>query len=120
MTSPCIDRDIVITPTKGRVRISFASQLICETDRALDLAEPGHPVRIYVPRADVNAEVLGPSDHHTMCPFKGDAAYHDLKVDGEVAENAVWYYPDPCPLVEQVRDHLAFWGDQVTVETFPA
>ena len=33
-----------------------------------------------------------------------------LTADGP---DQVWYYPDPCPLVEPIRDHLAFWGDRI-------
>ncbi|RYG99266.1 MAG: DUF427 domain-containing protein, partial [Alphaproteobacteria bacterium] len=35
------------------------------------------------------------------------------------ARDAVWYYPDPCPLVEPIRDHLAFWGNAIRYDTSP-
>jgi uncharacterized protein (DUF427 family) len=116
MTKECRDRDITITPHQGRVRVLFAGAVIADTDQALDLREATHPVVHYVPRVAVDAEILLSSDHHTVCPFKGEAAYHHLRSGDEIAENAVWYYPDPCPLVAQIGDHVAFWGDQVRVE----
>ena len=39
-------------------------------------------------------DVLRPSDHHTLCPWKGTASYYHLEVDGQVNRDAVWYYPD--------------------------
>ena len=117
---PCLDKDIRITPTKGTVTVSFAGKVIATSSHALDLDEPGAPLRIYIPRADVDPAVLTPSATHSTCPYKGVASYHSLKAPSEEAKDAVWYYPDPCPLVEPIRDHLAFWGDQIRYETLPA
>ncbi len=116
MTQECPDHDISIIPSPRRVRVHFASKVIADTDRALDLKEAAHPVVHYVPRDAVDAEVLLTSEHHTTCPFKGVASYHHLKSGETIAKNAVWYYPQPCDLVAPIRDHVAFWGDQVTVE----
>ena len=32
----------------------------------------------YFPRDAVREDVLRPSDHHTLCPWKGTASYYDL------------------------------------------
>jgi len=114
LKSPCRDKDIKITPTKGRVTVSFDGQVIANSTRALDLDEPGAPLRIYIPREDVEASVLTGSETHTMCPYKGVASYHTLKSGAVEAKDAAWFYPEPCPLVEPIRDYLAFWGDQIS------
>ena len=49
----------------------------------------------YFPLASVNAALLQPSSHTTVCPWKGTANYYSLKVDDERNENAVWYYAEP-------------------------
>ena len=36
----------------------------------------------YFPRDAVREDVLRPSDHHTLCPWKGTASYYHLEVDG--------------------------------------
>jgi uncharacterized protein (DUF427 family) len=118
--SPCRHKDIKITPTKGRVTVSFDGRVIADTTRALDLDEPGAPLRIYIPRADVDARVLAGSGTHTMCPYKGVASYHTLKSGAADAKDAVWFYPDPCPLVEPIRGYLAFWGDQIRYSVTPS
>lgn len=115
MTQECRDRDITIAPAPGRVQVYFGDTLVADTTEALDLTEPGYGVVAYIPRSAISAKVLGASAHHTTCPFKGVASYHDLKQGDHVAPNAVWYYSDPCPLVEPIRDHVAFWGDQVRI-----
>jgi len=117
MPSPCLPKDIVITPHEGRVTVSFAGRIVADTTRALDLDEPGAPLRIYVPQADVDAAVLEQSATHTTCPYKGEASYFSLNAGGEAARDAVWYYPDPCELVAPIRDHVAFWGDAIRYDT---
>ena len=116
MEQDCQDRDITITPHQGRVRVHFGNMVIADTGRALDLKEGSYPIVHYVPRDAVAAAILMSSDHHTTCPFKGEAAYHHLKAGDETAENAVWYYPEPCPQVAAIAGHVAFWGDKVRVE----
>jgi uncharacterized protein (DUF427 family) len=113
MNQPCRDQNIKISLTKGAVSVVFNGKTIASTSNALDLAEASyHPV-IYVPLADVNSDFLQASTHTTHCPYKGDASYYSL-VDGDkISKNAVWYYPVPCPLVEQIKDHVAFWGDDI-------
>jgi uncharacterized protein (DUF427 family) len=37
-------------------------------------------------------------------------------VGDEVAENAVWTYEDPFDEVTPIGNHLAFWGDKLTIE----
>ena len=79
MTKQCLSKDIKISPTKGRVTVIFDGMPIATSIRALDLDEPGYPLRVYLPRADVDPAVLEVSAHQTSCPYKGDASYHSLK-----------------------------------------
>lgn len=69
----------------------------------------------YFPPKSVNMDYLKPSDHHSVCPWKGTASYYNVEVDGKVNENAAWYYPTPSKAAEQITGHLAFWNG-VTVE----
>ena len=69
----------------------------------------------YFPESSLKREYVTFSNHHTSCPWKGQAHYHSLMVDGDLNPDAVWYYPDPLPGAEQVADRVAFWkGVQVT------
>ncbi|WP_068074599.1 DUF427 domain-containing protein [Novosphingobium lentum] len=68
----------------------------------------------YFPADAVNAALLRPSATTTVCPWKGTAHYHSLNVDGAENRDAAWYYPDPKPKAEAIRDRIAFWkGVQV-------
>lgn len=64
---------------------------------------------IYFPPENVKKEYLMSSDKHTTCPWKGRASYYNVVVDGKVNKNAAWYYPDPKPAANNIKDHIAFW-----------
>jgi len=64
---------------------------------------------VYFPLSAVKQEFLQPSDTHTHCPWKGTASYYNVKVGGEVNEDAAWYYPDPSAMAVRIKDHVAFW-----------
>jgi uncharacterized protein (DUF427 family) len=64
---------------------------------------------VYFPPASVNQEYLRPSSHASKCPWKGQASYYSLEVDGQRNENAAWTYPAPFDAAKQIKDHVAFW-----------
>ncbi len=69
----------------------------------------------YFPAASVVPGVLLPSDHTSVCPWKGTARYHSLSVSGAINRDAVWYYPDPKAAATEIKDRVAFWkGVKVT------
>lgn len=63
----------------------------------------------YFPPDSVNKEFLRPSNHTTVCPWKGTAHYYHVEVDGTRNENAAWYYPSPKPAAAEIKDRIAFW-----------
>ena len=45
---------------------------------------------IYFPPDSVKTEYLTKTDHHTTCPWKGEASYYTINVNGAVSYNAQW------------------------------
>ena len=70
---------------------------------------------VYFPKESVKPELLRPSDTHSHCPWKGEASYYDVVVNGEVNKDAAWYYPAPKDAAKNITGHIAFWKG-VTVE----
>jgi uncharacterized protein (DUF427 family) len=64
--------------------------------------------------------VLRRTDTTTYCPYKGDASYYSLLVDGAELTDAVWTYETPYPAVAQIGGHVAFYPDRVQVEVAQA
>jgi len=78
-----------------RVRAVVAGRTVLDTTRGKLLHETGIPPRLYAPIEDFDPAVLSRTDHATHCPFKGDASYWSLSVNGSSRENAVWAYESP-------------------------
>jgi len=72
---------------------------------------------VYFPPASVRAEYLRKTDLHSTCPWKGEASYFTLDVNGEELQNAAWYYPAPKEKAEHIKDHVAFYKTKVDVTT---
>ena len=63
----------------------------------------------YFPPDSVRREHLVPSDHTTICPWKGTAHYYSVEVNGKRNENSAWFYPEPKDAAKEIKDHVAFW-----------
>jgi len=63
----------------------------------------------YFPEASLNRGYVTFSNHKTTCPWKGQASYYSLIVNGEMNPDAVWYYADPKPEAAQIKGRVAFW-----------
>ncbi len=95
-----------------RVRASFGGETVVDTVRAMLLHETGLLPQVYVPQDDIRADLLRPTDHHTYCPFKGTASYWSVATaGGQVAENAIWTYPDPNEESRWLRGYAGFYWD---------
>jgi uncharacterized protein (DUF427 family) len=113
MKIPGPDHPITIEPNRNRVRVVFNGRVVADTTRALTLKEASlRPVH-YIPRDDADMRLFVRSAHATHCPYKGDAAYYSLSVDGRTAESAVWTYEAPYPAMASIKEHLAFYPNRV-------
>jgi uncharacterized protein (DUF427 family) len=110
---PSPDHPITITPHPHRVRVRFAGHTVADTTRALSLKEASYPAVLYIPREDADMRALKTSAHTTHCPYKGDASYLTIEVNGRSAENAVWSYEQPFEAVAQIAGHIAFYPNKV-------
>ena len=63
----------------------------------------------YFPRDAIRQEYFENSNTHTICPWKGEASYFNVVVNGETNKDAAWYYPDPKPAAQEIKDRVAFW-----------
>ena len=113
MKLPGPDHPITISANDKRVRVTFAGRVIADSVRALTLKEASYKPVLYIPRADADMSLLTPTDHQTHCPYKGDARYFTITVDGRSTGNAVWSYELPFPAMAAIKEHLAFYRDRV-------
>ncbi len=63
----------------------------------------------YFPADSLARDHFSESTTHTTCPWKGEASYYHIKVEGETNRDAAWYYPDPKSAAANIKDRVAFW-----------
>lgn len=86
------------------MKAMWKNAVIAESDDTV-VVEGNH----YFPISALKQEHFRPSDHRSFCPWKGDAGYYDVVVDGNVNANAAWFYPQPKKAAENIKDRVAFW-----------
>jgi uncharacterized protein (DUF427 family) len=64
----------------------------------------------YFPANSMNRTYFRESATHTHCPWKGEASYYDISVNGDVNKDAAWYYPEPKEAAANIKDRVAFWN----------
>src|SRR5580765_2500020 len=85
--------EIALVPLRGVGRVRVGDTVVAESTRCLIVRESEHREQLYFPRNDIVSGFLVNSDHHTTCPFKGEASYADVCVGRTIVENAMWWYP---------------------------
>jgi uncharacterized protein (DUF427 family) len=98
-------------PNQRRVRVFYGGEAVADSTGTRYLFETGYLPVYYFPRSDVRFDLLEATDHHTRCPFKGEASYYTVVAGGRRAENAVWAYPEPLASVPELADLVAFYWD---------
>ena len=104
---------IALTREAKRVRIVAAGVTIAESSDAFTLREATYPPVYYIPREDVRMDNLVRTDHHTYCPYKGEASYFSVFAGGRTIENAVWSYEHPYDEMAEIKAYLAFYPRKV-------
>ena len=112
------DHRVDLLPETHRVKVVLGGMTIADTEAALRVEETGHGPVFYVPEKDVRVDLMHPTDHHTHCPYKGQASYWTIELSPtsgakQQSENAVWAYPSPYDEVSGLAGYYAFYPNRV-------
>lgn len=78
--------------------------VLAESDRC-EVVENNY----YFPPDAIKREYFKESNTHTSCPWKGEASYYTIQVDGQENKDAAWYYPATKPAAKNIEGYVAFW-----------
>jgi uncharacterized protein (DUF427 family) len=78
--------------------------VLAQSDRTI-VVEGNH----YFPPESIRREYFQESKTRTTCPWKGQASYYDVLIDGDSNRDAAWYYPEPKEAAREIKNHVAFW-----------
>ena len=86
------------------MKASWHNVVLAQSDNTI-VVEGNH----YFPPESINKKYFKESATHTTCPWKGEASYFDVVVEGKVNKDAAWYYAQPKEAAKQIKGHIAFW-----------
>lgn len=86
------------------VTATWNGKVIARSDKTI-VVEGNH----YFPPESIEPGIFEDSRTHTMCPWKGEASYKTIIVDGQRNPDAAWYYPSPKSAAANIKDYYAFW-----------
>lgn len=95
------------------IQIMFNDVVIAETSQAKRVLETSHPPSYYLPPTDLHLEYFIRTSRSTFCEWKGQAAYYTIQVGDQSAESAAWFYPNPTPDFEAIRDYVAVYPSRM-------
>jgi len=102
---PAITRD-------GRtIEVRDGDAVLGMTTGGYKVMETASPPTFYIPRADIDFDLLSPIRDTTYCEWKGMASYWALARDP--AEPVAWSYERPRPRFSSIRHFLAFYPGRV-------
>lgn len=86
------------------MKATWHDTVLAESDETI-VIEGNH----YFPVESINKDCFKRSETQTSCPWKGQASYYDVVVDGERNKDAAWYYAEPKPAAAEIKGYVAFW-----------
>ena len=95
-------RPAVAEPCGRRIIIRHRSLTIVDTTTSVRVIETSHPPSYYLPPDSLMQARLLPSPHRSICEWKGQAAYVDLEIGGEMLRQVGWLYPSPTPAFQRL------------------
>ncbi|MHB1583263.1 MAG: DUF427 domain-containing protein [Acidimicrobiales bacterium] len=110
------DYRIDLVPVRGTVRVWHGDLLLAESTAAVRLIETDHVERLYLPEGHLVADLLATNDHHTICPFKGEADYWSLVKAADPVDDVFWTYRTPFPQVAGIEGLVGVYHEKVRVE----
>lgn len=104
-----------LLPSSRPIEVRVGNTTVARAAFAVHLLETGLPTRYYLPLASVDPSFLRKSDLITKCPYKGEAEYYDIVVDGKVSKNLVWYYRHPTIECAGIAGFICFYNEKVDI-----
>lgn len=103
------NKKIEMVPGPRRVRVKFGGETIADTTSVMMMRETNHVPVYYFPQDDLRMDLFSATDHHTHCPYKGDASYWNVTAGGKAEENLAWSYLDPFDEVPEIGGYVSFY-----------
>jgi len=114
---PHTDTEIYVHPKDStrNIVVKIGDVVVAESSAPFLLYETGLPVRYYLPKTSVKFELIEPTKTVTSCPYKGDANYYSIVIDGKEYKDHIWWYRYPTPESIAIAGRLCFYNEKVDI-----
>jgi uncharacterized protein (DUF427 family) len=91
----------------------LAGEQLAESTSPMALFETDEPARFYFAPADVQRDLLEPSETVTSSPYVGQALWFSARIGGELHPDVAWTYRFPIAQMPRIAGLLAFRDELV-------
>ena len=98
-----------IHDSSKHVQVIFNGVVIADTHSSRRVLETSHPPIYYIPPSDIQMSYLLRTSRTSWCEWKGQAGYYTISVGDKQVPDAAWFYPNPIPAFESIKDYVAFY-----------
>ncbi|RCI09223.1 hypothetical protein L249_1420 [Ophiocordyceps polyrhachis-furcata BCC 54312] len=106
---------IDVLPSSREIQVKIGRHTVAKASSSVHLLETSLPPRYYISPGAVDPGLLRKSSLTTKCPYKGEAEYWHVVMDGKEVENVVWQYRIPTLESSGIAGLLCFYNERVDV-----
>ncbi len=97
----------------GSLEVEVSGHVLAKTGNGFRSLETSHPPSYYIPPKDISMEFLSTNQRVTLCEWKGQASYFDLKLGDKIITDVAWTYTNPTPDFKKIKGYLSFYASKV-------
>lgn len=105
---------IDIRRSSRHIKVEVDGIVVAETNQPALLFETMLRTRYYLPASCI-VHKLSNSDTVTSCPYKGDASYFNVVVNGKEIKDVAWRYKFPTQESAPIAGLLCFYSEKVDI-----
>lgn len=102
-----------VEDTEKHIEVFFNDILIADSTDVKRVLETSSPPVYYIPTEDIEMKYFLKSERRSFCEWKGAASYYSIKVHDKTVHDAAWYYPNPTPSFESIRNYVAIYAENM-------
>jgi uncharacterized protein (DUF427 family) len=92
-------------------KASWNGKIIAESDNVEHVEG-----NVYFSPDSIKKEFFKETETHSTCPWKGEASYYTITVEGKENKDGAWYYPNPKEEAKNITGYVAFWNGVIVEE----
>ena len=91
------------------VVVRLGELIVARTTDAIRVLETASPPTFYIPKTDINFDLLIKTSGSSFCEWKGAATYWSVDADGQFIKDVGWSYETPSTRFASIQGYLSFY-----------